>query len=295
MNLYINKKSIKDILNQPYPLFNDRWKLIISISLFVTLFMLVFQPFGLANFTGPNKTIIISGYGFITFLILIFNLIVLPSYFKKWFISRSWTVIKQITWLVWIIFTIGLGNYLYSSIVFSFFSGYYGILLFQFYTLSIGIIPIVFLTIFHQNLLLSENLSKAKELNSKLKADQSEIVEGKIIALAASSGKNGINLDIKDLVFIESVGNYIKVYYLKDGNMVDTILRNTMGAVEKQLTKYPSIVRCHRAFIVNIIQIDRLNGNSQGLKLHLKFTENEIPVSRSFSKKLRESINSYYQ
>ena len=158
---------IKEYINQPYPRFGSNWRIIISISFFVALFMLIFQPFGLTEYQSPYKIYIIAGYGFVTFFILIFNLFFVTLFFKKWFDEKSWTLIKQILWLIWIIFTIGLCNYLYSSIFFSFWS-LYGFFIFQVYTLAVGVIPIIVLTIFQQNLLLSRNLKSAKDFYSRL-------------------------------------------------------------------------------------------------------------------------------
>ena len=39
--------DILEYLRKPYPLNLNRWGIIIVISLFVSVFMLVFQPFGL--------------------------------------------------------------------------------------------------------------------------------------------------------------------------------------------------------------------------------------------------------
>jgi hypothetical protein len=66
---------IKDYLNQPYPQIVSKWKVIILISLFIALFMLIFQPFGLSAFQGSYKALIIAGYGCVTFVILAFNLV----------------------------------------------------------------------------------------------------------------------------------------------------------------------------------------------------------------------------
>jgi len=281
---------IKNYINQPYPIYGNKWKIIISISLFVALFMIIFQPFGLSNNHNSDKIFIIVGYGSVTFIILIINLFFVTHILKKWFNRESWTIIKQILWLIWIIFTIGLGNYLYSSIVFSFWT-LYGFLIFQVYTLTVGIIPIVFLTIFQYNLLLSHNLKAAKDFNNSL-INKEDILEKQIICLIADNQKDKFEIEFSNLLYIESSGNYIEIFFIRDDKLKNTILRCSLKRTELQVEMYSSIFKCHRAFLVNINKIIHVKGNAQGLRLVLKNTEIEIPVSRSLSKSLKDKMNS---
>jgi hypothetical protein len=282
---------IKEYINKPYPQFESKWKLIISISLFIALFMLIFQPFGLSDYHNSDKILITAGYGCLTFVILIINLFVVSPLLRKWFNAKSWTVIKQIFWLIWIIFTIGLGNYLYTSLIFSFWS-LYGLLVFQVYTLLVGIIPIVVLTILLQNILLTQNLKSARDFNSSL-INKDDILDKQIICLIADNLKDKFEVELSNLLYIESTGNYIEIFYVKDDKLKNTILRCTLKRTEIQLETYPSLVKCHRAFLININKIIHAKGNSQGLKLILKNTEKEIPVSRNLSKSLKDKISSY--
>ncbi len=280
---------IKEYIGQPYPLVENKWRLIISIGLFVTLFMLVFQPFGLSVYQGSNRVLIITGFGLVTFFILIVDLFVIQFSLKKLFRRKSWTVMKQILWLVWIIFTIGTGNYLYSAILFSYWS-WYGFLMFQVYTLSVGMMPIVVLTILKQNILLSQNLKSVKEFNAGLNR-KDNVVENQMVCLMAENQKDKIEMALSDLLYIESSGNYIKVFYVKDGTLRNTLLRCTLKRAMLQMEKYSAMVKCHRAFLININKIKQVKGNSQGLRLALSHIETEIPVSRNFSKRLKDRIN----
>ncbi len=84
----------------------------------------------------------------------------------------------------------------------------------------------------------------------------------------------------------------INIFYLKEGQVEQALLRSTLKRTEEQLFEYPSVVRCHRAFLVNADKIRHVNGNSQGLQLILKNIKTEIPVSRNFSKALKERMDS---
>lgn len=62
--------TLKNYLKQPFPKLTSRWKLIITISLFVAIFLIIFQPFGISLI--QNKILILSGYGLVTFLVLFY-------------------------------------------------------------------------------------------------------------------------------------------------------------------------------------------------------------------------------
>lgn len=57
-------------LKQPFPKLESKWRIIISISLFVAFFLMIFQPFGINYIDSNIKFLILSGYGLVTFVAL---------------------------------------------------------------------------------------------------------------------------------------------------------------------------------------------------------------------------------
>ena len=221
---------------------------------------------------------------------MIVDMIVIQYLFRKQFDYKQWTVQKQLIWLCWIIFSVGLGNFIYTS-VFSMHWNWEEFFYFQLVTLAVGLIPILVLTIINQNRRLAENLKLAKEFNNNLK-NKYKAAGNDLVALVAENEKDSLQLELSSLLYIESTGNYIDINYLKDGVLKNTLLRSTLKRSEQQLEKFNSVLKCHRAFLVNVSCIAEVKGNSQGLRLALKHTETEIPVSRNFSKSLKEKLNS---
>lgn len=62
-------------------------------------------------------------------------------------------------------------------------------------------------------------------------------------------------------------------------------IRNTLKNMEDQLLDIHSIMRVHKAFIVNLDQIQEINGNAQGYQLTMGDEKIKIPVSRTYMKK----------
>ena len=282
---------IKEYFQQPYPLFENRWRIILSISVFVSLFILIFQPFGISTYTGVFKPFFEAGYGIVTFIVLIIDLFLFPLFLKDWFIPLKWTVIKQMIWQVWILFSIGLGNFIYSAPFLQFSDGLNAFFVFQFYTLVVGIIPIFIITILHQNSLLLKNLKLAGEMNADLHSAKESLLPDEKVRIMAENNKDKLEINVSDFIYLGSTGNYVQVFYVVKNELRNILLRNTLKHIEQQVKKSHSIIKCHRAFLVNKDKIIRVKGNSQGLRLVLKDTIEEIPVSRNYSKGLLEILN----
>jgi hypothetical protein len=278
-------------LSQPYPLSENRWKIVISVSIFISLFMYFFQPFGLAAFRNEYRSYYEIGYGLITLMVLSFDLFFTPLLLKKIFKSSAWTVLKQIIWQVWIIFTIGVFNFLYSATFLGFTNYFKAFLIFQFFTLLVGIFPVVIATIISQNRLLAENLRIANDCNNGLPQQEKLLPKDDTLCISSESNKDNFEVQSSDLIYITSFGNYIQAYYLSNGELKKIVLRNTLKQTEDQLKDAHCIIKCHRAFLVNKNKIVLVKGNSQGLRLELEGTDDEIPVSRALSKSLMLVIN----
>jgi len=99
-----------------------------------------------------------------------------------------------------------------------------------------------------------------------------------------------VTLDISDLLYIEAVGNYVKVCQLQSNDVRTNMLRATMKQMEDALQTYPMIVRCHRAFMVNLGQVEQISSNSRAMQLVMRHSHDAIPVSRSNVNKLKELL-----
>ena len=100
-----------------------------------------------------------------------------------------------------------------------------------------------------------------------------------------------VSLMISNLLYIEAVGNYVKIVSKQENNSVrTTMLRATMKQMEDELQGYPMIVRCHRAFMVNLAQVEQISSNSRAMQLVMRYSHDAIPVSRSNVNKLKELL-----
>ena len=144
---------------------------------------------------------------------------------------------------------------------------------------------------------LAAELEETRQLNEQLKKTQNALVKGDAPQKASDtqvvlSGTTNefVSLDITNLLYIEAVGNYVKVCQLLDGNVKTDMLRATSKQMEENLQAYPLIVRCHRAFLVNLGQVEQIVSNSRTMQLVMKHSHDAIPVSRSNMSQIKEAI-----
>ena len=153
---------------------------------------------------------------------------------------------------------------------------------------------------------LAAELEETRQLNEQLKILQSstagvpqQTADGLLdggthqdsqITLEGTTNEH-VTLEISNLLYIEAVGNYVKVLALLENKEVHThMLRATMKQMEDELQANPMIVRCHRAFMVNLAQVEQISSNSHAMQLVMRHSHDTIPVSRSNVNKLKELL-----
>ena len=153
---------------------------------------------------------------------------------------------------------------------------------------------------------LAMELEETRQLNEQLKEMQSEKLSEKSLQQTPESSacqsqeltltgttNESVTLQISHLLYIEAVGNYVKVSHLRNDQVHTDMLRATMKQMEETLQGYPMIVRCHRAFLVNLGQVEQIISHSGSTQLLIKHCHESLPVSRSNMSQVRATINNH--
>ena len=139
---------------------------------------------------------------------------------------------------------------------------------------------------------LAKELEESKLINEQLQALRSSPVMSRPSDITLSGTTNEtVTLQVSNLLYIEAVGNYVKVYHLRDGEFRADMLRATSKQMEEELHDYPMIVRSHRAFLVNLGQVERVIYQSGSMQLVMRHCPENIPVSRSKIPLIKEAIH----
>ena len=288
------------LLNQPYPVNNEpvpQFRRALFIGLFIGLFLLAFQPFGLSEWETPHKVLKIAGFGAITFLVTAINFTILPRLLPQFFAEQNWTVGREILVITINVLLIAIANrfYLASLLGQGQDSGlsWIGMIV---VTFLISVFPVTGLVLINYITQLKKYTQSAAELpvhtpvsdnlhsENKINPESDELLNA-YVTLVADNDKDKLTFSADELIYIESSDNYCTVVYLKNGHPVKPLLRSSLSRLEKQIAQ-PHIVRCHRSYIVNLNRVERVTGNAQGYKLHLLGGQFQIPVARQYNETL---------
>ena len=280
--------NIKTKFSTPFPFVETvRDKVFLSLSFggFIYVFLLLFQPFGIANISF-YKPVFVLGYGAITFLIVLASFLLYPKISSD-FDPDKWTVKKMFNYTFVQIISIALLNWIYTATVGRDIVEQYSLLMFLFMTFSVGVIPTSLFVLLLERYLNYRNKKEAGQLTDNF-TEKLEHSQNIVINLGSQQDK--LSLNLLDLLCIKSDGNYIEVYILEKDLVKKHLFRYPLSKIKQRLESYHQIIQCHRSYIVNTQHLVKISGNARNFNLHLNHLNFDIPVSRSFPINTLKSI-----
>lgn len=143
--------------------------------------------------------------------------------------------------------------------------------------------PILVLAYFLLGLLLIiQELKKQQEPQTAISpTPTTQQPTSEMICIYDANQEIRLQLEKKDLLYIEAADNYITVFFLKDGHLSKELIRNTLKKAEETLSS-KGFIKCHRSYLVNQTAIQGWKKDGRNYKLFLRNTNLSIPVSRSY-------------
>lgn len=223
------------------------------ISLWLVVFLILIAPFDIAELPFSARLEILPVYGVLTFVLYA---LLVPI--QNWIFTRlkKWTFLYEVFFIVTfnILLLFVCYTYYKSSIV----NGDYT---FQKFTLEVYL-PIFFI-------LLPIIIFSRWFLNKKITntAQNTIIIKG-------DNKLDVLQILPSELVCISSADNYVEVSYLKNDVLHKKLLRNTLKAVQDDVT---DLLKVHRSHLINPIHFKEWNGSSS-----IVLTQMEVPVSKNY-------------
>ncbi|GAB3576931.1 LytTR family DNA-binding domain-containing protein [Spirosoma luteolum] len=296
------------LLNQPYP-FEDRLRYQLGraalIGLFVGLFLLAFQPFGISHWQTAGKAVKVMGFGLVTFVVTSLVFVGMPRLWPGQFTDRRWTVGREILLITVNVLLIAVANRFYLETLLRL-DGYptsgMSWLSTVLITALVGVFPVT-------GTVLLSYIGRLKKY-SQAAATLAVPTHGPIttgtptndpagspvpndlparLTLVADNGKDQVDMVPTDLLAVESSDNYCTVLFDRQGQLGRMLLRSSLSRLQGQIDaqRLPDnrqpYVRCHRSYVVNLDRVERVTGNAQGYKLHLLDSQLVVPVSRQYN------------
>jgi len=287
------------ILKQPYPFETEVIKTLrsnLGLGVFVFLFLLIFQPFQLNHWETNHKIWKIFGYGAVTFFVPTVFFLVLRLFFSLEKLEKTWTVGKEILFLLLYILGIALGNTIYSALLGivrispEVFLGFVPIVV------CVGIFPVTARVLIYHQWYKEKNKKGAKVLETEMKVFNNDeklhlTTSDEKITFIAENEKDTFMVSAEKILYLESLDNYSKIVYKDEKTICHTVIRGSLKRFENQIEP-TYIQRCHRSFIANLHRVDHVTGNAQGYKLVFDEEKLEIPVSRNYGQVILSFIGS---
>ncbi|MBS7566848.1 LytTR family transcriptional regulator [Mucilaginibacter sp. Bleaf8] len=281
-----------------YPLRYQRSVLLKTVSIqFVLLFvfLLLFKPFGTY---APEYRV---NYVLICFLHALSPAVIIYAYFyclgyvyEHTSGLKSWTLLREYAHLTIVFFLTGIASFLLRSFIYNnpdnwswhylaeeILNCYLAGILFYFILLFAG-------AYFRST--KSPDVTQAILTDSELHLENLASTNTEVF-IKTQVQQDDFSFNPAHLLFAKAEGNYIEVTLGINNRVSTTLKRISLKQFEVQLTDYPFLFRCHRAYLVNLQQIKKVSGNAQGYTLTLNLTEQNVLVSRT----QLEMFNNHYE
>lgn len=261
------------------------------IGLFVALFLIFFKPFGLE--LTDTSSLVSNGisFGLITFAFLSGFYFIVPNVFSNFFEEKNYTFGKDLLAHALMLLMLGITNGIYSKYAFSESTlNYVTIQEMILQTFLIGIFPLTFLTLLEHSRSNKSNVEASKQIANSGSLNKAEYAAKVNSNFHFSTDQEKVEVALKDFLFIEADGNYVRLYSHLNGSRTKTMYRATLKSIETDNT-HDNIIRCHRSYIVNLDKVVDVQGNAQGLKLKLNDCQELVPVSRKYISQVKRYFN----
>lgn len=266
------------ILSSPFPRPKHTLKNVLRVLLIATsctLFILIFNPFDIANNqNNQNYGASLVSLGLVFFLSIYLVEFVVPSLLPRFFVK--WTLLKALLWYVLLTLFVGAIMFWYKSYL----GGFVNFTIKE-YLFVIGRIVSIALIVSFFVFGISKFVNK-KNLVS--------LAYNEIYTIQAP-GEKEITLNSKELLYIASDDNYIDVHLESDGKRTKMILRCSLKNVERQIVSpLNSLERCHRSYIVNVNHFEVKQKSSRQITIQLKKYDDLVPVSKKYADKIANHL-----
>lgn len=268
-----------NVFMKEFPVIVLKKRVIIVISLCVTMILLFLQPFSF-GFYHHYAIFPALGYGGVTFISMhVFNSLI-KKLSLKWI--SHWIVLYEIGFIFALLLFIATLNFLFTVYIGAITLNGDAYLSWLKITLCVGLFPTFTAIMYVQ---FKSKIDKY-DIEAKPKAEQ------RMITIKDMVGNSKLTISSNDFVYAEIRCSTLYIYFMHDELLREKHLRATISSIENNVCD-ESIVRCHRSFIINIKYIDAIEGNSNGYKLYLKCCNAVIPVSRQYTLKMKNLLDEY--
>jgi LytTr DNA-binding domain len=291
---YINRQQLFEQIE--YPLRYKPGNLVKASAVLFSIiffFLLLFEPFGVYAPEQKFNYLIICGLHALSPTLIFCTYFSTLNYFrKKSAAAGAWSIFQEYSHVATILLLTGIASFLMRDLI------YYNPYNWSFRYLWEEIRncylagSLVYILLTFANFYFKSKNNSAHTLLFPIACDTNNIAETVVeIAIKTQVKQDDFSFRAGNLLFAKAEGNYIELTLCSNGSVTTELKRISLKQFESQIAAYSFFFRCHRAYLINMTQIEKVSGNSQGYLISFNGTTNKVPVSRA----QLNSFNGLYQ
>jgi len=253
-----------------------------SVGLFLALFMIVFQPFGVTNYDPNFRINLAFVLTMLSFAALVAGCLALNEFLLRRLLPPIEHRKGLLLWLAWTYLLTGSVVFILYNVFGNWhdfhLASWLGFLRDVGFVISFPVAACLFYL-------------RHQALRSEYVRLQSEPSERSHRALTFTSenGKDPLVVPSGDVLYLESEDNYVEIAYLEGVTARSHLVRSSLKRLEDEVED-PCLLRCHRSYIVNLSRVRSCRGNRHGLHLKLAGMDGVVPVSRKYVDRVLEYL-----
>jgi hypothetical protein len=275
--------SSHDYLTHYFDIGRYQWLFALSIGVFLALFLLVFQPFGVNNMDPTFHISLEFALAVGAFGLLVTATVAANEFLLRPLVMRQPTRRKQLAWLGWTFLLVATSVFLLYNWFGNWHDFHWSSYLQFIRDVSLLIsFPVAgFLLYIRHEWLKSEYV--------QLRAIQLAGPAPRLVHFCSDNGKDRVSVALDDLLYLESQDNYVAVNWVDGDARRASLVRSSLKHLEATLDE-PLLLRCHRSFMINLARVRGCQGNRHGLKLTLEGAAHPVPVSRAYTDAILQQL-----
>ncbi|WCT13101.1 LytR/AlgR family response regulator transcription factor [Mucilaginibacter jinjuensis] len=293
---YINRQQLFEQVE--YPLRYKPGNLVkASVVLFsiAFFFLLLFEPFGVYRPEQKFNYLIICGLHALSPTLIFYIYFSALNYSRKRNAASetsSWTMFQEYAHIAVILLLVGIASFLMRDFIYD--NPYNWSLRYFWEEIRncylVGCLVYILLTF--ANFYFRSKSNSAQALLFPISRDTENTAEAITeIFIKTQVKQDDFSFIATQLLFAKAEGNYVELTLCSNSSVTTELKRISLKQFESQIAAHPFFFRCHRAYLVNMAQIEKVTGNSQGYLLSFNGTADKVPVSRA----QLNSFNGLYQ
>ena len=260
-------------MNRKYPFdpsYKNHFLIALGLALWIFLFLFFTEPLDVSELSFSEKLRYLPIYGLIVGFCYSAFLPLQTYLFQK--NNSNWRIKHEVFFLVAFMgFTFIVARLFYLYIIVAYEPNPYT-LWYYFYAIFLPALSIIL------PIVLVGRFGFGKYKDKKL--------EERKIKIQGEGHYESLRLQLKDLICIQSSGNYIEVYYRDATRLKKSLIRNKLSVIEES---FPELLRTHRSFIINPFHFK--SWHPEKGKHFLKLShEVTVPISKTYLKTVKSEL-----